>query len=392
MERSLATLIARPFGLPALGRPGGSGAGRGSASRSTGATRGTTPRSSAQQPALPRRLLIWLQRTVGLLWGSRRSRIALIALLIALPVLGGGYLILRNSPFVAVEHVQISGVSGTEASAIEGALSTAAKHMSTLEVNAGALQAAVAPFRVVSSIRAQAIFPHGLRIEVTESLPVAALIVDGQRTGVSAAGVVLGPALASSSLPTLTGYLQLPPGAHLHNATLLESVAVLAAAPSVLAKHVSRVYESSEGLTLAMGNGLLVYFGDAVRPHAKWLSLARVLADHSSAGASYIDVRLPSRPAAGFPAGAGPASSSTSEELSSTQSGNSSESTVGALAAGLSKETGATASTPATSSSSTSSSEPSSEAKTNSGTSGESSESATAPASEGSQEAAAPPG
>ena len=307
-------------------------------------------------------------------------------------MLGGGYLILRNSPFVAVEHVQISGVSGTEASAIEGALSTAAKHMSTLEVNAGALQAAVAPFRVVSSIRAQASFPHGLRIEVTESLPVAALIVDGQRTGVSAAGVVLGPALASGSLPTLTGYLQLPPGAHLHNPTLLESVAVLAAAPSALARHVSRVYESSEGLTVAMGNGLLVYFGDAVRPHAKWLSLARVLADHSSTGASYIDVRLPSRPAAGFPAGAGPASSATSEELSSAQSGSSSESTVGALAAGLSKETGATSSTPATSSSSPASSEPSSEAETSSGTGGESSESATAPTSEASQEAASPTG
>jgi cell division protein FtsQ len=309
-----------------------------------------------------------------------------------MPVLGGGYLILRNSPFVAVEHVQISGVSGTEASAIEGALSTAAKHMSTLDVNAGALQAAVAPFRVVSSIRAQASFPHGLRIEVTESLPVAALIVDGQRTGVSAAGVVLGPALASGSLPTLTGYLQLPPGAHLHNATLLESVAVLAAAPTALARHVSRVYESSEGLTVAMGNGLLVYFGDALRPHAKWLSLARVLADHSSAGASYIDVRLPSRPAAGFPAGAGPASSATSEELSSAQSGSSSESTVGALAAGLTKETGATSSTPATSSSSPSSSEPSSEAETSSGTGGESSESATAPPSEASQEAASPTG
>jgi cell division protein FtsQ len=326
------------------------------------------------------------------MWGSRGGRIAVIALLIALPVLGGGYLILRNSPFVAVEQVQISGVSGTEGPAIEGALRTAAKHMSTLEVNAGALQAAVAPFRVVSSIRALPSFPHGLRIEVTESLPVAALMVDGQRTAVSAAGVVLGPALASSSLPTLTGYLQLPPGGHLHNVTLLESVAVLGAAPSALARHVSRVYESSEGLTLAMGNGLLVYFGDAVRPHAKWLALARVLADHSSAGATYVDVRLPSRPAAGFPAGAAPASSATSEESSGAQSGSSSESTVGALAAGLSKETGATSSTSATGSSTSSSSEPSSEAEAKSGAPGGASESAGAPASEGSQEASTPTG
>ena len=52
-----------------------------------------------------------------------------------------------------------------------------------------------------------------------------------------------------------------------------------------------------------MRNGLLVYFGDAARPHAKWLSLARVLADPSSAGASYVDVRVPERPAAGFAGG-----------------------------------------------------------------------------------------
>ncbi len=34
-----------------------------------------------------------------------------------------------------------------------------------------------------------------------------------------------------------------------------------------------------QGVTVAMHNGLLVYFGNAARPHAKWLSLARVLAD-----------------------------------------------------------------------------------------------------------------
>ncbi len=60
------------------------------------------------------------------------------------------------------------------------------------------------------------------------------------------------------------------------------------------------------GLTVAMRDGLLVYFGDASRPHAKWLALAAVLADSSSAGADYVDVRLPERPAAGFPPGRAP--------------------------------------------------------------------------------------
>ena len=127
------------------------------------------------------------------------------------------------------------------------------------------------------------------------------------------------------------------------------------------------MFTGPKGLTVAMRNGLLAYFGDASRPHAKWLSLAQVLADPSSAGASYIDVRLPARPAAGFPAGVLPPAASTSAVAgSSEQPGGSSESTVASLAAGLadgngeaSQATGAPASTSSPGSSpSASSSEP----------------------------------
>ena len=79
------------------------------------------------------------------------------------------------------------------------------------------------------------------------------------------------------------------------------------------------------GLTLVLRPNLLAYFGDDSRPHAKWLSLARVLADPSSAGASYIDVRLPERPAAGFAPGAMP-------PLSTGASANASQSEEGASA------------------------------------------------------------
>jgi hypothetical protein len=39
-------------------------------------------------------------------------------------------------------------------------------------------------------------------------------------------------------------------------------------------------------------------FGDGSLPHAKWDAAAAVLSDHWSIGASYVDVRIPSRPAA----------------------------------------------------------------------------------------------
>jgi hypothetical protein len=104
-----------------------------------------------------------------------------------------------------------------------------------------------------------------------------------------------------------------------------------------------------------MRNGLLVYFGDAARPHAKWLSLARVLADSTSAGAVYIDVRVPERPAAGFSSADAPAASmaSTGQQQATTP-----EATVAALAAGLTDDTNgepaaSSAATPATGSTST---------------------------------------
>jgi cell division protein FtsQ len=268
----------------------------------------------------------------------------LLSSLIALPLMGGAWLWVRSSPLVAVEHVRLSGVHGPEAQAIEAALVGAARHMSTLEVRPGALRSAVAPFRVVREVRATPSFPHGLRIDVLEQLPVAALTVGASRTAVAADGVVLGPALLSSSLPMLAGALPLAPGEHVRNSSLLAALTVLGAAPAPLQGLIARSFTGPRGLTVAMRDGLLVYFGDASRPHAKWLSLARVLADPSSAGASYVDVRLPERPAAGFPAGVSPSAASAAGTAPTSGEQAGSESTIAALAAGLTAEDGGAAS------------------------------------------------
>jgi cell division protein FtsQ len=269
----------------------------------------------------------------------RRLRIALLACAVSLPLLTGGWMWLRHSSFVAVQRVRVSGVHGAEAQAIEAALTGAARHMSTLDVNLGALRAAAAPFVVVRAVHATASPPHGLSIEVTERLPVAALLAGGTRTAVAADGVVLGPALLSSTLPTLTGSSAPATGAPVGDPGLLSALTVLGAAPEPFARVVARVFSGASGLTVAMRNGLLAYFGDATRPHAKWLSLARVLADSSSSGASYVDVRVPEHPAAGFPAGAGPSAAATAASGTSGSaaptSGAGAEGTIAALAARL---------------------------------------------------------
>jgi cell division protein FtsQ len=261
----------------------------------------------------------------------------LICAALALVLLGGGWLWLRDSSLVGVRHVHIAGVHGPQAIEIRHALDTAAERMSTLDLNVAALRAAVANYPQVDTIGAEAGFPHTLGIRVRERPAVAVLVGPGGRTAVARDGTVLGPELVSGSLPTVAAQTVPAPGAHLHEGAALGAAVALGAAPTPLLGYVTRVYQGGEGLTLQMRNGLLVYFGDATRPYAKWLSLARVLGSPDAAGALYVDVRLPQRPAAGF---SEPGSAATSASKLTPAQVGSSGLAAGRLAEQLSREVG----------------------------------------------------
>jgi cell division protein FtsQ len=269
---------------------------------------------------------------------ARRRRLLMLGLLGALVLLCGGWLVLRHSSLVAVEHVQVSGVPthSPQAGEIDAALAASAHGMSTLEVSTAKLEAALTRFPIVRSVRAHALFPHGLRVDVVEQPPVATLEAGGTRTAVAADGVVLGAGLLSGSLPLVhTGSsagAEIPLTGHsVQGVALLSELAVLGAAPRQLAALITNVYSGPYGVTVALAGRVRAYFGDATRPHAKWLSLARVLADPSSSGAVYVDVRVPERPAAGFAAGASSPGYGPEAGLSS----GSDPTTAAALAAGL---------------------------------------------------------
>ncbi|HEX3511144.1 MAG TPA: cell division protein FtsQ/DivIB [Solirubrobacteraceae bacterium] len=261
----------------------------------------------------------------------RRLRIAIICTVIAAPLLGGGWMWFRGSSFVSAEHVSVTGVHGPQAGAIAAALEQAGRGMSTLAVSSARLKSAVAAYPSVAGLKVTSSFPHGLHVTVLQREAVAALVVGGTRTAVSADGIVLGPGLLSASLPTVAAVHEPAGGGRVTGTPQLAELAVLGAAPAALAGRVQSVYTGPRGLTVAMRNGLLVYFGDASRPHAKWLSLARVLAETSSQGAVYVDVRLPSRPAAGFPEGAAPTFSASESQSSSEAPLGNGETPVGAL-------------------------------------------------------------
>jgi cell division protein FtsQ len=214
---------------------------------------------------------------------------ALLAGIVALAALTGGWLWLRDAPTFAVQRVQVEGATGPDAPAVRAALTAAARRMTTLRVDADTLRDAVARNERIADVRVDRDLPDALRLRVVERTAVATVSVNGRAAPVGADGEVLDGATAPPDLPVLAA-------AGRHRVRL---VALLAAAPDPLRRRARRAYVGPTGLTLAMREGPTLRFGRGDRLEAKWASAARVLADPASAGARYVDVRVPERPAAG---------------------------------------------------------------------------------------------
>jgi cell division protein FtsQ len=222
----------------------------------------------------------------------------LAAMLAMVAIAAGGWVWLRTSSLVAVRRVTIVGVSGPDATQIRSALRSAAHDMSTLDVKTAALRTAVAPYPVVRHLNVTTSFPHGLRIAVSEQVPVAIVSAGGTQMAVSADGTLLRDSGVTGTLPTIA--VDVAPGGTHVSGTAMTEVRLLAAAPYQLLSKVGQVSsDAAHGLVAGIRNGPDLYFGDGGQLAAKWAAAAAVLASLSSAGATYIDVSVPSRPAAG---------------------------------------------------------------------------------------------
>jgi len=226
----------------------------------------------------------------------RRLRHLAIAL-IAAAALTGAWLLIRDAPLLSVKDVEVTGVTGPDAASIRSALTVAARDMTTLHVREDALRTAVEPFPVVRSVSADVRSPRGLRVIVRVYTPVAVLAAGAQRVPVAADGTLLRGSRARN-LPVLEARA-IPGGSRLGAGADAQAVAVLAAAPAALRRQVTRVRSTRRGLSARLADGPAIVFGTPDRAAVKWAAASRVLADREAAGASYIDVRSPERPAAG---------------------------------------------------------------------------------------------
>lgn len=225
----------------------------------------------------------------------------LLAVAGALLLLGGAWLWLRDSSLVAVQKVSIIGVSGPDADQIRSVLTRTARNMTTLDVRVGQLRLAVARYPVVKDVQVSTQFPHGMRIRVVELLPVGALEAGGRTIAAGGDGTVLHD-VPTASLPVIPVPL-LPGGSRVTERGALQALALLSVSPARLLSRIAQVTtEPPHGLVVHLHSGPSLYFGDESDLDAKWMAATEVLADPSSAGATYIDVTDPARPAAGVSA------------------------------------------------------------------------------------------
>jgi cell division protein FtsQ len=234
------------------------------------------------------------------LLASKRLRRHLLLLAAGLLLLGAGYQFwLRDSSLVAVEKVTITGLTTSDSERVRLALTTTGRSMTTLHVDHEALDRAVAGYPVVRELEVTTDFPHGLRIHVVEHVPAAIAVGDGGRVAVAGDGTILQGVTADKRLPTLEidGAVGLE---QLGDATALASAAIAGTAPAPLRGRIAEIGEDGRlGQVAQLRDGPEVIFGDATRLQAKWAAASRVLADLEASGASYVDVRIPGRPAAG---------------------------------------------------------------------------------------------
>jgi cell division protein FtsQ len=225
------------------------------------------------------------------------SRRALVGALVVAVMLVPGWFLLKGSPVVGVSDVTITGVSGPQATQVRQALEDAARRMTTLQVDEQALRDAVSEFPIVASVHAEPHLLHRLDITVVQHVPVAALANGDHRMAVAGDGTILQGTL-TKGLP-LVAVSSPPGGATLAEPKAREMVSLLGAAPAELLPRISRVDIGDRGLTAHVADGPELYFGPPTDLRSKWTAATRVLADAYARGATYLDVRVPERPAAG---------------------------------------------------------------------------------------------
>ncbi|HET6831125.1 MAG TPA: cell division protein FtsQ/DivIB [Solirubrobacterales bacterium] len=230
-------------------------------------------------------------------WSStRRLRVGLVVVLALAAALVAAYMLwFRDSSFVAVEKVEVTGANVPPGVADE--LAAAATGLSTLHLDRGAIEAAVAEDPAVAGLKIDTHFPHGITIDV-QSRPVAGWIDADGGTLIAADGTVLDTgAERPQGTPEIAGEGSIDARVQ---GPELTAAKVLGAAPAPLRAEIAIAEVDREhGVVAELTGGIELRFGSPAAAAQKWRAAAAVLADPELTSATYIDLSAPARPVVG---------------------------------------------------------------------------------------------
>jgi cell division protein FtsQ len=242
-----------------------------------------------------------LSRVRAALTPSPRARRWLAVGVVVAALLAALYLLwLRDSSFVAVEQVTVTGLTSEDSERVRTALAATAETMTTLHVDEGRLQDAAAAFPVVARVEAKPEFPNGMTIHVVEHRPVALAVAGGREQPIAGDGSVLEGIAVESDLPTIDLHVAMPQG-RLGPGAARDAALAAGAAPPVISRRVEAIGREggAHGVVAELEDGTELVFGTTEALPAKWAAAIRVLASEDAEGATYVDVRIPERPVAG---------------------------------------------------------------------------------------------
>lgn len=220
--------------------------------------------------------------------------------------------VLFASPLLRVRGVEVAGAEHTKVGDVVRAAQLGDGDnlllLSSDEVmqNVGAL-----PW--VSSVEVDRMLPGTVRIRIEERRPALVLSLGAARWTIDARGRVLESGTTSSDLPVLAGVQvgTVSPGVDLKTAEAKGAMRVWRSLPAGLARGMEAIFAPTvERITLVLADGTQVRYGAPERMASKNEVLLALLAQLEAEGslATYVDIRVPSRPAVAAKAPVDPAS------------------------------------------------------------------------------------
>jgi cell division protein FtsQ len=263
--------------------------------KSAASQRRAKPRTEARALAEAKRL----QRERRNAGQRRARRLRLIAVVAALVVLGGSCVAIYNSPLFRVTSVEVVATPHVPAQTVLS-LARVPSDATLIRFPADAVAERVALDPWVASVSVTRVFPSGMRIRVTERVPIAVVDAGTARWLADATGMIVATASpgATATIPAIEDVPGLDPraGRRTDSEALLNALAILAGiSPQLRSMVVSVSAPTVDDAKLTTADKVDIVFGEAVSLATKDQLALRILAEQKDKVVS-IDVRVIDQP------------------------------------------------------------------------------------------------